>query len=299
MYLLLWHNGRFHVEVLNWWGSDINIHDHNFSGIQMQLAGTSLNIVYQSDVEARSTRYTERWIRVNRAEIWKPGDRSIVRPGGTEPHTVHHLSIPTVSLLFRTIPIDEYSPQLNYFPPSVSASYTIADVIFRKKLNALRVLAEGNPADFQRTFREITASNSLTENLFTLIKLTDILFDSKHTDLLVEYADRGINERRSVEVASYRRATEFLLETLKPREGLSEEEALSLAILAGSFNQQSLSAILDSLTEAGYVIDIERHVKTLAGRLPHALRTDLSKILELFGLGSLRRQAGLGTELAA
>src|SRR5688572_17451273 len=24
VYLLLWHNSRFHVEVLNWWGSDIN-----------------------------------------------------------------------------------------------------------------------------------------------------------------------------------------------------------------------------------------------------------------------------------
>src|ERR1700744_3691045 len=36
-------NGLFWIEVLNWWGSDINIHDHDFSGMQFQLKGDSLN----------------------------------------------------------------------------------------------------------------------------------------------------------------------------------------------------------------------------------------------------------------
>src|SRR5690348_9352630 len=43
LYVQLFNNGRFHVEVLNWWRSDINIHDHDFSGVQFQLKGLSLN----------------------------------------------------------------------------------------------------------------------------------------------------------------------------------------------------------------------------------------------------------------
>src|SRR5689334_3210227 len=33
LYLRLYDNGHFWIEVLNWWGSDINIHDHDFSGV--------------------------------------------------------------------------------------------------------------------------------------------------------------------------------------------------------------------------------------------------------------------------
>ena len=34
LYIQVFHNGRFMVEILNWWGGHVNVHDHDFSAVQ-------------------------------------------------------------------------------------------------------------------------------------------------------------------------------------------------------------------------------------------------------------------------
>ncbi len=286
-YLMLWHNGRFHVEVLNWWGSDINIHDHNFSGVQVQLVGESLNILYDFGCARRSSRLCSAPLTVRGAEIWTPGTRSRVRPGGTDPHTVHHLTFPTSSLLFRTVPTPDFGPQLNYFPPGVSGSYTVADPIFRKKVEALRNLSRGPQADFHRVFREVIASQTPTETLFTVLKMTDIVFREHHVELLHALAGESHEFRAIVEAAVFRRATEFFLETIKPRPDLTEDEVLAVSVLAGAFDEASLNTILRALQEKGRAVDLVRSLTRLSAHLPSTLRIELRKILQLFGMFGL------------
>lgn len=289
MYLMLWHNGRFHVEVLNWWGTDINVHDHNFSGVQCQLTGLSLNVLYDMPCEGRNSRLRRGAIGVRSAELWQPGDRSYVRPGGQDPHTVHHLSTPTVSLLFRTIPTPDFGPQLNYFPPSVAASYTVADTPFRIKASALRLLARGPAAQFHQVFREVIAGQTATENLFTIIKMTDLLFERAHVGLLHAFAEQGEQQRAIVEAAAFRRATLFLLETLKPLPGLEQDEVMALSILGAVFDSEGLDTVLSCLASAGHVIDFYGALARLHQRLAPAHRTELEKVVHLFELDELDR----------
>jgi len=287
IYLMLWHNGRFHVEVLNWWGTDINVHDHNFSGVQCQLAGVSLNVLYDVSSNGRSSRLRRSPITVRSAEMWRPGDRSYVRPGAQDPHTVHHLSTPTVSLLFRTIPTPDFGPQLNYFPPGVTASYTAADVPFRIKASALKLLARGSIPEFHRVFREVTDSQTPTENLFTVIKMTDILFNREHVALLHEFSARGEECRAIVEAAAYRKATMFLLEHIKLIPNLTPDEVMSVSILGAVFDGPGLDTVLRFLSNAGNSIDFHGAMTSLYLRLPPHDRVELANVAELFELDDL------------
>lgn len=282
LYIMLWQNGQFHVEVLNWWGTDINIHDHNFSGVQFQLTGSSLNVVYDFNNKCRSTRVHAGDIFVRYAELWVPGSRSVVRPGGVDPHTVHHLSMPTVSLLIRTAPVNDFGPQLNYFPPGIAGSYSVSDTLNRVKRSALKLLARENKVEFDALFREVITSQSLTENLFLLMKMTDVLFQSKHVHLLYDFAEKGELERKVVEALSYRAGVEFLLEKVKKIPSLSPDEILAVSALAGAFNASGLRKILSDLDAVGYRIDLQSFVDSVASKLSVSQRKELSKVLDLF-----------------
>ena len=295
-YLMLWHNGRFHVEILNWWGLDINIHDHNFSGVQFQLLGNSLNVVYEVDHTNRTSRFAKRDIKVKRAELWKEGSHSLVLPGDAEPHTVHHMSLPTVSLLFRTVPCDDYGPQLNYFPPNVSASYSIADEIFRKKVEALRALNRGSSSNFRSTFNEILESNSLTENLFLIAKLSDILFAKTNKGLMLGFANNGENEKYIVSAIAFRRASEFLLREVCKETGLNESEKLCTSILAAAFDADSCSKICQSLADCGIEIHFSKSLQSVFEKITPWKKIELVKILALYGLDFPPSNTGLNEE---
>ena len=284
LYLLLWHNGRFHVEVLNWWGTDINIHDHNFTGVQFQLKGDSLNVVYDSENTERTSRFSLGKLSVKKAEIWKKGTRSIVRQGGMEPHTVYHLSFPTVSLLFRTIPSPDFGPQLNYFPPSIRANYSVADVKFRKKLTALRLISSKSPVEFNQLFNQVIKSQTLTENLFTIIKLNDILFKPDFQNLLIDFASQGDKETQLIKSASYRKSTELLDKIIKERYCDSINEKLAISILASSFDSTSLNKILSVLNLSKTDFNFDTIIKSIYIKLPNNLQSSFLKILELYGL---------------
>ena len=160
LYLKLYDNGRFWIEVLNWWGSDINVHDHNFSGVQFQLKGNSLNVGYHFDAKERMTNLNFGELSVVDAEIWKKVTARLSEPGTIAPHNVSHLDVPTVSLLIRTHPVLAYGHQWNYLAPGVTGNYGVADIIFRKKVGALRLLSKGPRDDFHRTVRKVLQSQT-------------------------------------------------------------------------------------------------------------------------------------------
>lgn len=283
LYLKLYDNGYFWVEILNWWNSDINIHDHDFSAVQFQARGKSLNVTYAFEQEAKVGGVRLGSIRVLTTEVWNEGNRSVTLPGS--PHTVKHLSLPTVSVLIRTHPGKAYGPQQNYFPPGVVASYGIADVIFRKRVKALRLLSQGNRAEFHTAFRAFIKRQSPEGALFTLIKMIDIIFEAEHVDLIHEYADRSSETvKRIVEAVAFYRTTDLLLKNLSVSNEFSEREALFLAVLSCSFDHESFCKIIK-----GHFGDCHRPsaVETLDGLASRVGANDLQVVknaLELFGL---------------
>jgi|SRR5580704_7372502 hypothetical protein len=247
LYIKLYDNGRFWVEILNWWGSDINIHDHDFAGIQFQLCGCSLNVDYSF---AESQKYDDLCfgtVSVTGARIWRPGDRSVSLPGRKTPHNVCHLDLPTVSLLIRTHPVRSFGPQWNYFPPGTAGNYGIADATFRKSVAGLRLLARGDRAQFRRAFSWHVAHAKPAQLLFTLIKMIDIVFEPEFVDVVHDIAAVGDPLQEGIiEAAAFHRAIEAL-KAFRHRSQLSWSERVALAIMGSSFDSRSIEDISDNL----------------------------------------------------
>jgi len=284
LYFKLYDNGKFWVEVLNWWASDINVHDHNFSGVQFQLTGRSLNVVYRFDWEARTSGLSFGELSVASAEVWNEGSRSFVSPGTVAPHNVSHLDVPTVSLLIRTHPNAAYGGQRNYLAPDVAGDYGVADIIFRKKIGALRLLARGSPIKFHSALRRVLASQTHTENLFTLLKLVDLVFQSEHVALIHEYAALGDTEAVLVRAVAYHRAQNFLTNTVKYAAGLTEDEILAVSALAAAFSQTSLDEIVRDLVARGGSLDMRRLLSTIDTKLSPDMQAQFRAVLSLFDI---------------
>lgn len=285
LYFKLYDNGKFWVEVLNWWGSDINVHNHNFSGVQFQLRGRSLHVTYRFEEADRiAADLAFGTLSVTSAELWNVGDHSVSLPGIEHPHNVSHLDTPTVSLLIRTHPRQECGGQNNYFAPDIAANYFVADVVFRKKIGALRLLARNNSTDFGATFHRVLAHHTHTENLFTLLKLIDLIFTPERVGLVEEYGSTGTLESRIVRAVAYHRGQQLLANTIKNVRGLTEEEVLVTSVLSCAFSRPSLETILSHLAAGGVQLDISKLVPAIESKLSEALRVQFRGVLELFGL---------------
>ena len=267
LYLLLYSNSHFYVEMLHWWKSDINIHDHDFSGVQFQLRGKSLNVVYDFDEKERQDGLAQGDIRVRRAEVWEKGGRSVVRPGTQDPHVVIHLGKPTISLLIRTHPQPFYAPQRNYFPPLLASNWGIATSAYRKKLSALRLLRRANPKEYGASLRRNLERGSPSENLFTLEKMQDIVFEGENVHLVKEFANRGEQEASIVKCVAMRRAYLFLANHVKDLPDMSVEDNLAVGTLMAGFDSSNRGSILRQLSHAGYKVNLHATInKAMEGK---------------------------------
>ena len=283
LYVKLFDNGQFWIEVLNWWNSDINIHDHDFAAVQFQARGRSLNVKYEfsQELEIDEVRFGD--LRVVGSEMWNENGRSITMPGS--PHTVKHLSVPTVSVLIRTHPNAKYGFQHNYFPPGVVGNYQVANIVFRKNIKALRLLSRGESDVFHSAFRSFISKQNLAGALFTFIKMIDIVFDERHVNLIRDYAADGKEvKQRVIEAVAYYRATDILLKRVSESDRLPEHDIAFLAVLACSYDPESFSAIVNDL----YGINSERRVTAalhdLTARLHDEEVRHLKNTMELLGL---------------
>ena len=267
----IFHNRRFLIEILNWSGSHVNIHDHDFSGVQFQLKGDSLNVLYDFKPTISHGALTYGDLSVRKAEIWKQGGRSIVRPGTLDPHTVLHMGKLTTSLLIRTIPTYRYGAQLNYFSDN-AAHYYVNDDVQRKKLTGLHILSKSSPKEFCSMMFKFIRSQSLSENFFMLLKLADILFKPEFVNVLNTFAAIGENEAKIVRSVAYNRASEFFknMGNYFCDDNYFEKTAIFGAAASQGIND--IKKIEASLASFDCNINIQTSVKNVVARLDNQNR---------------------------
>jgi len=277
----IFHNGRFLIEVLNWQGSHVNVHDHDFSGVQFQLKGDSLNVVYdfKEDEKAGALRFGE--LSVRRAEMWREGSRSVVRAGDLDPHSVFHLGKPTTSLLIRTVATPRYGSQSNYFP-TLAAHYYVSDDIQRKKLTALSLLSGQSPSEFRRCFTHFINTQSLSENFFMLLKLGTILFSETYVDLVYDYAGRGEREAKVVESVAYNNGIDFFKSRANLISEISAAEKLAASCVAASAGDKNFAKVLADLKKAEAQNDARQPLNSFVGKLDQSDQTLAGNYLNLF-----------------
>ncbi|BAP15629.1 hypothetical protein AS19_27780 [Alcanivorax sp. NBRC 101098] len=247
LYFKIYDNGKFWIEILNWWGLDINIHDHNFTGVQYQLCGESLNVVYEFNERAILDQLSVGDFDIKRIELWRPGDHSIVRSGRSEPHNVIHLDIPTVSLLVRTYPRSELPNQNNYFPPSIRSDYSISTPSYRKKVAIIRLLSRSSKEEFFSEYVRIYSQLNNTERLFFLIKTIDILFSDENSDLVARLERVDDLSALGLFVSRYYLQANFYSTFLKRTRGLSRSEIYLVGALAATFDERSFNRVVERL----------------------------------------------------
>lgn len=291
LYLRLFDNGRFWVEVLNWYGSDINIHDHDFAGVQFQARGHALNVSYNLTIECEYQGLKIGHLDVGHAEIWEEGNRSIVAPGRHAAHNVCHLDSPTVSVLIRTHPQPHVGEQWNYFPPGVAGSYSIASASFRKKVKALRLLAKHDASAFVRATRRFYIDAMADEVLFALVKMTDIMFAPQYSHLLLEIAESywPLGEE-IVRAVSVHRAME-ICKRLKDTISFSFEDRKCLAVLGASYDANSMNRIARCAFRN--LLDFDAAIATVLRNANTDLQDRLLGVLEQYGYDSTRSSSSV------
>jgi hypothetical protein len=261
LHLKLFDNGKFYVEILNWWDDDTAIHDHGFSGVLIQLCGSALNSLYQFTPGPTPTGQTLTFgeVKLKDAFVSEKGDVHRIPPGRDEIHAVLHLEKPTCSLIIRTHPITEFSPQLNYFPPFLCANHSATDLIFNKRIKFLKLLDAISKDEFDSQLLELLRTASLAETFWYLLKLNKQIFRSDRASLLRRIYNESPSERKPyVEkiIASVigRRASQYKIDNLKPHE-TDKAKRLQLAIEASCYSnddRQLMSQIFNSTASVGY-----------------------------------------------
>lgn len=258
LYFQVYHNGRFLIEILNWSGGHVNVHDHDFSAVQFQLKGDSLNAVYDfnSIEEHGALRFGE--LSLRKAEIWKEGGRSIVRPGREDPHSVLHIGEPTTSLLIRTTPTPRMGAQSNYFP-TLAAHYYVSNDIQRKKLTGLSLLAKHTPQQFIKCLTDFLNSQSLSENFFMLVKLGPILFQEKYITVIKEYAARGKFESQLVKSVALNNGIDFFKSKANSTVNITYCEKLAVFSVAATYSSKNFNKLCTDLRDSNFNILSDLH----------------------------------------
>ncbi len=285
LHFQIFHNGRFMIEILNWWGQHVNVHDHDFSAVQFQLKGDALNVEYEFTSEETHGALHFGRLLPKHAEVWEEGGRSIVRPGRVAPHGVFHIGEPTTSLLIRTTPTPRYGAQLNYFP-GLAAHYYVSNDIHRKKLTGLGLLARSSRAKFSETLNRFLASQSLSENFFMLIKLAPFLFTAENSDLICNYAEKGPNERRIVENVAFNTAIDFFKQLATETEGLTPSEKLAAYVLSAGHSREAQEKILADLQKKDKAVSFAEDLRSILKKVSAEQRSQAEGYMELLGVGT-------------
>lgn len=284
LHFKLFDNGRFYVEVLNWWDKDTSIHDHGFAGVLLQLEGTGLNALYSFDDEAEVLSQTLRFgaVRLIGAELSRKGDIRAIPCGRAEKHAVIHIERPTVSLIVRTHPVADIAPQLNYFPPNVLANHSASDIPLNKRVKYFKLLAGMDAAQFRVQLLETLARSSRTDGFWLLMKLGELIFKPGRVELLRDWlaaspsdAEREARGRIIAAVAA-RRASQFIVDRVKPL-FRDNETRLLLAGLSAAYNAEERGRIMRLIGIEGCKAKTEAILKAL----PAPLASEFAACLDI------------------
>lgn len=285
LHLKLFDNSRFYIEVLNWWDNDTSIHDHGFAGVLLQLEGRSLNAIYSFDeTDEVSHNLSLGDIKLSESYISKKGDCRVIPYGRKEKHAVLHLEKPTTSLIVRTHPVMELSPQLNYFPPGLRVNHSATDILFNKKIKYFRLLNMINATECRAQILHELKQLSLTEQFWFILKLSKIIYHPANIDLLNEYVNTATSEEekeRKIKVVSavtLRKTSQFFIDEIKPLFN-DNEQRLLLSCLAASYNQEDRTKIFHKME----IVNFESILKDIIDKLPSHLRPSMIHALKLTG----------------
>lgn len=292
LYVRLFDNGRMWVEVLNWWGSDITLHDHDFSGIQVQLKGRSVNTVYDFSESLELSDLRFGGFTIKRVENWEPGSRSIVLPGRVERHNVCHLDVPTVSLLIRTAPYKHIGRQWNYFPPVLAASYDVASNTFRKNVKALRLVATRQEvSEFVALFDDFCTVASPRELLFAVIKMIDVLFEERYAEFLARFARHPYGEAIILAASFY-----YFSEAMKGLQrsqqyAWEDSEQKALASLSASWDHETFKRIYQCAIGNSDAASTALVIEAIRNKLKGQDAKIYANALSAYGIGKLESKA--------
>lgn len=289
LYVQIFHNGRFMIEILNWWGGHVNVHDHDFSAVQFQLKGDALNVVYdfKEEQEAGALRFGN--LNVRESEIWKEGGRSIVRPGDVDPHSVFHIGEPTTSLLIRTIATPRYGAQSNYFP-TLAAHYYVSNDIQRKKLTALGLLSRKASQEFRTNLEKFLDTQSLSENFFMLIKLGSLLLQEDYSDILQSYAAKGTLEKKLIDSVVLNNGIDFFKTKANETSDLNYDEKLAAFAVSASCNLGNLQKVVSQLGNTVNPDRIHRGLKSFLAKLDSDDQAVAEGYLDIFGMADFANE---------
>ena len=215
----------------------------------MQLSGSALNALYSfapGQVISQNLKLGQ--IQLEDAFISKRGDVRAITCGRVEKHAVFHLEQPTTSLIIRTHPVSEVSPQLNYFPPNVLVDHSATGLIFNKRLKYFRMLSKIDPKTFREQVEVFLEESSPTNAFWLLLKLSNLLFTKPHIDLLSRYSERSataeIKNLRDKIIASVcsRYSSQYLIDKIKPSFS-NPDDRLAISCLAAAYTQESFSLL--------------------------------------------------------
>ncbi|MAV90442.1 MAG: hypothetical protein CL676_03410 [Bdellovibrionaceae bacterium] len=284
MYFQIYNNGRFMVEILNWHGGHVNVHDHDFSAVQFQLKGDSLNVIYdftESGPHDGALQFGD--LKVRNAEIWKEGSRSVVRSGAIDPHGVFHLGRPTTSLLIRTLPTPRLGAQSNYFP-TLKAHYNVSTTVQRKRLTGLNLLWTENRAEFHRLFEKFLGEQSLAENFFMMVKFGSRIFQSSDVGIASKFAARGAKESLLVQSVAYNNGIDFFKNKTNEFSEGSQDLRLALFAISAATSRENFNKIKEDLAERSLSINESFQLEKFKLTLSSRDRKLANQYLRLFGM---------------
>jgi len=290
MHFQIYHNGRFLIEILNWSGSHVNAHDHDFSAVQFQLKGDSLNVLYDFKPQEDLGSLHFGNLKVREAILWKEGGRSVVRPGCLDPHAVFHIGQPTTSLMIRTIATPYLGAQKNYFP-TLAANYYVSNAIQRKKLTGLRLMSDSSASEFRRMLLGYLNSQSLAENFFMLVKLSPVLFQKNFADILVTYAAQGVREAKLVESVALDFGSNFFSTLITENPNLSFKNKVVGYAFAASMGRDNYVKLIESLNGNLESKISEEQIQSLLENLNSSKRHEAARWLEVFNISEVRNEA--------
>ena len=142
----VWSNEHLFVNIYAYTTPEVVVHDHDFSGAFMNLAGITIQCTYDfggADIVDDSVRVGA--LRLRGIEAISDGAVRAIEPGDAFIHQVWHVSQPTVVLVIRTPPLTPSPRQFQYMRPSFATEVYRTDALsvgFPERFRHTRKMAE-------------------------------------------------------------------------------------------------------------------------------------------------------------
>jgi hypothetical protein len=140
---------KFFIQILYWLDGTTSIHQHGFSGAFHVLAGSSLHSQFEFETTRRINAHLRIGdIRLQSAEILKPGTTQSIFAGGSMIHSLFHLERPSVTVVVRTPSEAESGPQYDYLRPSLALDPFYVPELLKRRAQSLTLYARVAHPDF-------------------------------------------------------------------------------------------------------------------------------------------------------